>query len=219
MAVIIVFYLLHCSHWYQNLLYNCGRTWPYLFQVLYHLVFELEDLQHIPVSHLSFMFLTKRKRKIIRQALQNLSLQLTIYLFYHNELLVEIKTNCQLGTCLFQLLQATRGHPFPLLITAPSTHLVSEASSRLPASSDHPAPLADTEISMWHPRRSCNADWPRYTTPSCILGCVQHVLSNQPITLQDPLRKGRVHGSSQRAPALDWSRHNYHVNILLRIRW
>lgn len=31
-------------------------------------------------------------------------------------------------------------------------------------------------------------------------------------------KKGRVDGSSQWAPALDWSRHNYHVNIL-RIRW
>lgn len=101
----------------------------------------------------------------------------------------------------------------------PSTHHCSfntshvwSRPSHLLASSDHPTPLADTEIRMWHPWRSCNAGWPRYTTPSCILGCVQHVLSNQPITLQDPLRKGRVHGSSQRAPVLDWSRHNYHVN-------
>lgn len=72
---------------------------------------------------------------------------------------------------------------------------------------------------MQHPRRSRNAGWPRYTPPSCILGCVHHVLSIQPITLQDPHRKGRALGSSQRARALDWSRHNYHVNILLRIRW
>ena len=74
-------------------------------------------------------------------------------------------------------------------------------------------------MSIWCPRRSWNAGWP--ATSPCILACVHHVLSNQPITLQDPHRKGRggVNGSSQWAPALDWSRHNYHVNILLRIRW
>lgn len=62
-------------------MYIYGRTLLYLFQFLYHMVFELEDLQHFPVPHLSFVLLTSRKRKIIRQAFPNLSLQLTITSF------------------------------------------------------------------------------------------------------------------------------------------
>lgn len=35
----------------------------YLFQLLYRVVFGLEDLQHLPVLYLSFVLLTGRKQK------------------------------------------------------------------------------------------------------------------------------------------------------------
>lgn len=115
---------------------------PYLFQLLYHMVFELEDLQHLPVSHLSFVLFTSKKKEKTLSKTRVAELFFHNRLFSHNELLGEPYTSCHLGTRLFQLLQATRGHPFPPLITC---------------SSDHPAPLTATEISMQHPRRSRNA--------------------------------------------------------------
>lgn len=112
-------------------MYICGRTLPYLFQFFYHMVFELEDLQHFPVSHLSFVLLTSKKKKNNKIRVSEPFSPAHNHLFYHNELLGETKTSCQLGTCLFQLLQATRGHPFPPLIIVPSTHPMSEASSHV----------------------------------------------------------------------------------------
>lgn len=125
-------------------IYATKKTIQYLFQILYHMVFELEDLQHFPVSHLSFVLFTSKKRGNIlsKKRVAELFSPAHNHLFSHNELLGELYTRCHFGTRLFQLLQATRGHPFPPLITS---------------SSDHPAPLTDTEISMQHPRRSRNA--------------------------------------------------------------
>lgn len=50
-----------------------------------------------------------------------------------------------------------------------------------------------------------------------MLGCVHHVLSNQPITVQERVVEGEGRGGYTMIPpwalALDWSRRNYHVNI------
>lgn len=77
----------------------------------------------------------------------------------------------------------------------------------------------DTEISIWCPWRSWNAGWPSYI--SLYIGlcspCPEQPTNHSTRSTQEG--EGRVNGSSQWAPALDWSRHNYHVNILLRIRW
>lgn len=87
------------------------------------------------------------------------------------------------------------------------------------APSDHPVSPPDTKISICRPWRSCNAGWPSYN--SLYIGlcspCPEQPTNHSTRSTQE--REGRVNGSSQWAPALDWSRHNYHVNILQCIKW
>lgn len=94
------------SRSYQIRLCICGQTSLYLFQFLYHMIFELEDLQHLPVSHLSFVLLTGRKRTILRLAFLNLSLQLTITSFIIMNFWRRQKQAVSLGPVCFNYFRA-----------------------------------------------------------------------------------------------------------------
>lgn len=105
---------------------------PYLFQLLYHTVFELEDLQHFSVSHLSFVLLTSRKKKKNNKtSISEPFPPVYNHLFYHNELLGESKTTFSWGPVCFNYCRPPGAtHSLHSSLT-PSTQPVPQASSHV----------------------------------------------------------------------------------------
>lgn len=170
-------------------------------------------------SMINFKWIKKRpnyknhgERLLVPEQLQTLA-----HFFYPDELTVRQKQSSDMGPVCFNCF-GPQGPPIPPLIIYTS-HLW-DLSSCLFTSSDQAFPLVDTEISIGGPRGHWNVVWP--SSISLYIGLCSPCPEQPTNQCTRPVQEGEGSlkgGGSQWAPALDWSRHNYHVNILLCIRW